>query len=113
ALNENLAASPDLQLQRLGKRIHDGNADSVQPARDFVGVIIEFTAGVQFGQDYFGCGLAFLVHLGGDAATIVDHRNRTVDVDDDVDLSAVSGQRLVDRVVHDLVHEMMQPIDPR
>ena len=44
-----------------------------------------------------------------DAAPVVDHGDRIVDVDGDVDLVAVPGQRLVDRVVDDLVDEVMQP----
>ena len=43
------------------------------------------------------------------AAAVVDDRDRLVDVDRDVDLIAVAGQRLVYRVVDDLVDEMMQP----
>ena len=44
-----------------------------------------------------------------DAAAVVDDRDRVVDVQRDVDLVAVPGQRLVDRVVDDLVDEVMQP----
>ena len=42
------------------------------------------------------------------AAAVVDDRDRAVDVDRDVDLIAVPGQRLVDRVVDDFVDEMVQ-----
>ncbi len=51
-------------------------------------------------------------HVGaahGDAAAVVDHRDRVVDVDGDVDLAAVAGQRLVDGVVDHLVDEVVQP----
>ena len=43
-----------------------------------------------------------------DAAAVVDDGDRVVDVDRDVDLIAVAGQRLVDRVVDDLVDEVVQ-----
>ena len=54
-----------------------------------------------------------LIH--GDAAAVVDDGHRVVDVDRDVDLIAVAGERLVDRVVDDLVDEVMQagaPVEP-
>jgi hypothetical protein len=38
----------------------------------------------------------------------LSHGHRVVDVDDDVDVRAVAGQRLVDRVVDHLVHQVMQ-----
>ena len=36
-----LAVPPDRQAQPAGERIDDGNADTVQPARDLVGVGVE------------------------------------------------------------------------
>ena len=46
--------------------------------------------------------------IDGNATAVVDHRNGVVDVDRDVDLIAEASQRFVDRVVHDLVNEMVQ-----
>ena len=56
--------------------------------------------------------LARLVHVDGNAASVVDDGDRVVAVDRDVDLIAVPGQRLVDGVVDDFVHEMVQPGRP-
>ena len=44
----------------------------------------------------------------GNAATIVDDRHRVVGVNRDLDVVAVAGQGLVDRVVDDLVDEVVQ-----
>src|SRR5690606_6262574 len=41
-------------------------------------------------------------------APVVVDRDRVVGVDRDGDLGAVAGHRLVDRVVHDLVDEVVQ-----
>ncbi len=49
------------------------------------------------------------MQVDGDAAAVVDDRDRAVDVERDVDLIAEAGERLVDRVVDDLVDEMVQP----
>jgi hypothetical protein len=80
----------------------------VQPSGDLVAVIVEHAAGVQHREDDLGGRLAALVTIHGNAAAVVDDRDRVVDVNGDVDLIAVTGQRLVNRVVDDLVDEMMQ-----
>ena len=48
-----------------------------------------------------------LVH--GDAAAVVDDPEAAVGLDGDLDVVAVAGQGLVDGVVHDLVHQVVQP----
>src|SRR5262245_22911797 len=46
-----LAVAPDGELEPAGQRVDDGHADAVQSAGDFVGVLVEFPAGVQLGHD--------------------------------------------------------------
>ena len=48
------------------------------------------------------------VWIDGNAAAVVLDGDRVVVVDDDVDVIAVSGQRLVDGVVDDFVHHVVQ-----
>ena len=48
------------------------------------------------------------MHIDGDAAAVILDRDLIVAQDDDVDLVAVASQRLVDRVVDDLVDQVMQ-----
>ena len=47
-------------------------------------------------------------HLHRNAAAVVDHSNRVVDMDADFDLVSVSGKSFVNRVVDDLIYEMVQ-----
>ena len=42
------------QAQVLGQGIDDRDPHTVQPARDLVGIVIEFTAGMQHGHDHLG-----------------------------------------------------------
>ncbi len=49
------------------------------------------------------------VDVHRDAPAVVGDRDRAVGVDRHVDVPAVAGHRLVDRVVHDLVDQVMQP----
>ena len=106
-----LAVAPDPQLEPVGQRIDDRHADAVQPAGNLVAVLVELAAGVQLGHHDLGRrALQFVVVLdvGRNAAAIVDDRDRVVGVDDDLDVVAVAGERLVDRVVEHLEHHVMQ-----
>ena len=103
-----LAVAPDLELDELRERVHDRDADAVESARDLVGPFVELASGVQLGHHDFGRVEAGLVRPHRDAAPVVDHRHGVVDVDRDRDLAAVAGERLVDRVVHHLVDEVVE-----
>ena len=86
----------------------------METAGDFVGAVflVELAARVQDGQHDFRRGLAALVDVDGNAAAVVDDRDGVVDVQRDVDLGRVPGERFVDRVVDDLVDEVMQALRP-
>ena len=104
-----LAVAPDPQLEPFRERVDHRDADAVQAARDLVGVLVELAAGVQPGHDHLGGRDAFaLVDVGRDAAAVVAHRDRAVGVEDHLDPVAIAGQRLVDRVVDDLEHHVVQ-----
>jgi hypothetical protein len=104
-----LAVAPDRQLEHGGERIDDGDADAVQTARHLVGVLVEFSAGVELGHDDLGRRDAFaLVNVGRDAAAVIAHRHRTVRIEADENFGRVAGEHFVDRVVDDLVDHVMQ-----
>ena len=108
-LGVDLPVAPDLELERLRERVDHRHADAVQTARHLVAVVVELAAGVEHRQRDFGGRAAAAVLIDGDAAAVVHDGDRVVDVDGDVDLIAVAGQRLVYRVVDDLVDEVVQP----
>ena len=104
-----LAVAPDRELEPGRERVDDRDADAVQAAGDLVGVLVEFSARVQLGHDHFGGRHAFfLVDVGRDAAAVVEHRAGAVGIERDGHLRGVAGERLVDRVVDDLVDHVMQ-----
>ena len=104
-----LAVAPDFQVELLRQRVDHRDADAVEAAGDLVAVVVELAAGVQHGEHDFGRRLAVRHVVDGDAAAVVDHRHRVVDVDRDVDLIAEARQRLVDGVVDDFVDQVVQP----
>ena len=103
-----VVVAPDLEIEPLRQRVHDRHADAVQTARHLVGAVLELAAGVQHRQRDFGGRLAALVHVGRNAAAVVDDGDRVVEMNRDVDFGTEAGERFVDRVVDDLVNQVMQ-----
>src|SRR5207245_10525277 len=98
----------DLDLQPLGKRLHDENADAVQSALDLVAPAAKLPAGVEHGHHYFDAGLPNFRHdIDGNPAAVVRDRDAVVLVDGDVDPMAVAGERLIDAVVHDFKSQVV------
>ncbi len=82
----------------------------MEPAGDLVGVLVELAARVEYGHHHLDGRLPFgRVHLDRDAPAVVGDGDRVVFVDRDLDVVAVAGERLVDRVVDDLVDEVVEP----
>ena len=103
------AFAPDFQIEPVGKRVDDGDADAVQAAGNFVGVAIEFSAGVEHGHDDFGGRLFFSgVHVHGNAAAVVNYGDAVVFVHGNVDLVAESGHGFVHGIVRHFPDQMMQ-----
>jgi hypothetical protein len=86
----------------------------VQAAGDLVAATVaELAAGVQDGEHDLERGPVLLLHLrDGDAAAVVRDGDRIVRVQRHRDGVAITGERLVDRVVDHLVDEVVQAPDP-
>ena len=104
-----LAIATHLNDDARGKRVDDRDADAVKTAGDLVTATAELTAGMKDGQnDFDRRDLLFGMLVHGNAATVVNDGDGVVFMDGDVDGCAVTGKRFVDRVVDDLVHQVMQ-----
>ena len=81
----------------------------MQATGHLVAAAAELAAGVQLGEhELDGADALGGVHVGGDAAAVVLDPDRAVLHERDVDGVGVAGERLVDRVVDDLPHEVVQ-----
>src|SRR5713226_9365691 len=99
----------NFELEPVGERVDHGDADAVQTAGDFVGFAVEFSTGVQDGEDNF-CGRTLFrgVHVDRNAAAFVDHRDGIIGVYGDIDFVGVAGHGFVDRIVDHFPNEMVQ-----
>ena len=105
----NLVVAVDIDNHVVAEGVHAADTHAVQTAGDFVAVLVELAAGVQHRHDNLeGRAVFFLVHVHGDAAAVVLHGDAVVGVDQHVNLGAEARKCLVDRVVHHLIHQVVQ-----
>ena len=110
-LHEYLPVAAHLHMQFRRERIHATHAHAVQTARHLIGVLVELTARVQHGHHHLQRTLVLLrVHVHGDTATVVLHRDRVIFVYRNLYMVAEARQRLVYRVVHHLIHQVVQTL---
>ena len=108
-LAEYFAVAVDFGDEQRRECVHARNTHTVQTARNLVTALVELAARMEHGEHDFECGLALLfVEVGRDASAVILDCDRVVFVDRNVDVGTVSCQRLVDRVVHHLVNQVVQ-----
>src|SRR5690606_5230269 len=112
-----LSCPAHADLEPLREEVHAGHAHAVQTTGDLVATRAELAAGVQLGEHHvqrvLAAELRVRVRTDGDAAAIVFHGEAAVRVDGDRDLRAVTGERLVHRVVDHLVDELVEAVGHR
>ena len=83
----------------------------MESAADFVGAFVELSARMEHCHYHFKGRLVELcVHIYGDSASVVLHGDAFVLVDGHLDVGAIACHRLVDGVVHGLVHEVVESL---
>ena len=106
-----VAAALDLHDHVRGESVHDRGADAVQTAGHLVHGVAEFAARVQDrvddarGRDSLG-----RMNVHRNAAAVVKDRYAAVLLKSDVDLVAVAREVLVDTVVENLPHKVMETL---
>src|SRR3989475_1035249 len=104
-----LAVPLHADLEPFAQTIDDGETDAVQPAGHAVHLPFELPAAVHPRQDDLDSRRAVLrVDVDRDPATVICHRDGSVRVQGDLDLLAEAGHRLVERVVDDLVDQVVE-----
>ncbi len=81
----------------------------MQAARHLVAIVVELAAGMKLGHhDFGGRDALFLMDVDRDTAAVVGDRHRAVGVERHRHRVAIAGERLVDRIVDDLVDHVME-----
>ena len=98
-----------VHFQPLGQRVDDRGADAVQAAGDLIATAAELAARVQHGEYDLERGLAGLrLDVHGDTAAVIADADDVAGLDGQLDVAAVARERLVDGVVDDLIHQVVQ-----
>ncbi len=109
ALAVDPAVLVDLGDEALAQGVDHRGTDPVEASRDLVAAATELPAGVELGQHHLQTDLLLGgMHVDGDAPPVVQDRDGAVLVEGDHDGVAVTGHGLVDRVVDDLVDEVVE-----
>ena len=81
----------------------------MEAAGHLVPAAAELAAGVEDGKDYLQGGLARLgLDIHRNAPAVVGNGDGIARVDSHSDIGAVAGQSLVNRVIHNLIHQVVQ-----
>ena len=98
-----------LYLKPLGQSVDDRRADAMQTAGDLVAPAAELAARVQHGEHDLKRTLAgLLLNIDRDAAAVIAHADDVALFYRHGDAGAEARQSLVDGVVDDLIHKVMQ-----
>src|SRR5262249_9184456 len=105
---EDAAVAAHLGLAPFRERVHGLRAHAVQPDRYAVRRAIELPTVACDRKRFFERGLSgVLLDADGNAAAVVGNGYRTIGVNDHADVFAEPREGLIDRVVDDLVDEVM------
>ena len=103
------AVSVHFCTQVTRKGVYARYPNAVETTGNLVTVFVEFTTGTDFGHDHLkGRDALLFVDADGNATAVVFYANAVGFGDGDVDCVAMPGQRLVNGVVNDLIHQVVQ-----
>ena len=105
-----LAVPAHRHLDPIGEGVHHGDPHPVQATGELIVLVGELAPRVQLAEDQLHAGDPFLrVDVHRHAATVVDHLEGLILVQDHLQIAGVTRQRLVDAVVDDLLAEVIGP----
>ncbi|OAV74332.1 hypothetical protein Barb7_02180 [Bacteroidales bacterium Barb7] len=83
----------------------------MQTTGHLIAFLVEFTAGMEHREHHFQRRFTFfLVEIDRNASPVVNDGHRVILVDKYINVLAMTCQRLVNGVIHDLVNQMMKSL---
>ena len=103
------AVAVDFGAEIVGECVDAADSYAVETSGYLVRTFVEFTAGMEHGEYHLERGLVYLLmHVDGDTAAVVVDADGVVLADGHVDMVRITGQGLIDGIVHHLVDKVMQ-----
>lgn len=101
----------DFNFQPFRQSIYNRSTNTVQTAGDLVSAAAEFTACMQNGKDNcYSRNAQLWLNANWNASSIILNTDNISRQKVDQNLGTVSCQNLIDRVVHDLIDQMMKTL---
>ena len=105
-----LPVAGNLHFKPFGKCVDALGPYPVQTAGIFIGPLVELAPCMQIGEhEFHGRDLELRMHVDRNSPSVVGNTDGPVNMDRDLDVLAMAGQVLVDRVVQNLKNTVMQP----
>ena len=80
----------------------------MQSTRNLVPITAKFTTSVKNREYDLNGRFAAVMHIDRNTTAIIDNRDAVIPMDGHIDLITIARQRLIDRIVYDLINKMMQ-----
>ena len=104
-----LSVTLDFDSHPFRQGVDYGSANAMESAGHTIGPSAEFAAGMEYRMDHFdGRNAHFGVVSDRNSGTVVNYGNGTVRIDRNINRIAATRQRLVNRIRHNLVYEVME-----
>ena len=91
-----LAFSANRQLKFGRESVYNGYAHTMQAARDFIGVVVKFTACMKHRHDDFRSTDTLFMYLGGNSSAIITNSDGLVGMNNHSNFRAMTSEGLID-----------------
>ena len=107
----NLTVAEHLRRHVRREGIDAAHTHTVKTTAHLVAALVELTTGMKDGHYHLqGALMELLMLVDGNTTAIVLHRDALVGIDGHLNLGAITGHSLVDRVVDSLVDQVMETL---
>ena len=114
ALRPLAALTSNKNVEALGQSIDDTASDAVESAGYRISAAAKLSSRVESSQNYLNGGnLLDRVNIDRDSSPVVRHPHPAISEHHHINVIAVPGECFVDRVVDDLIDQVVEPSRPR
>ena len=108
-LTIDVTVTADSSFKPVRKSIHAGNTYTMQTARNFISIFIEFTARMKTSQNKFQSTYFFgWMNINRNTSSVILNANNIVLFKSNNDIITIACHSFIDTVVYSLINKMMQ-----
>ena len=109
SLTIDLTFTVNCNFQPVRQCIYNRCPNAMKSSGYFVSSTAEFSSRMKNSKYHLNCRFSsFMVDACRNSTSIIFHSDRIIHVDRDLDMSAISSQCLINGIIYDLIHQMVQ-----